>query len=67
MNRPAPFVHVEDVARSVDFYRHLGFTVKSAYEYKARPVWVAVSSEGAELMLTLDGDLIEPGGQGVLF
>ncbi|MBS1883478.1 MAG: nuclear transport factor 2 family protein [Actinobacteria bacterium] len=67
VNRLVPFVHVDDVARSVDFYRHLGFTVDSAYEYKGRPVWVAVSSEGAELMLTLDGHPIEPSGQGVLF
>jgi ketosteroid isomerase-like protein/catechol 2,3-dioxygenase-like lactoylglutathione lyase family enzyme len=67
VNRLVPFVHVDDVARSVDFYRHLGFTVESAHEYKGRPVWVAVSSEGAELMLTLDGDPIEPAGQGVLF
>ncbi|MBN9622991.1 MAG: nuclear transport factor 2 family protein [Actinobacteria bacterium] len=67
VNRLVPFVHVDDVARSVDFYRHLGFTVDSAYEYKGRPVWVAVSSEGAELMLTLDGHPIEPAGQGVLF
>jgi ketosteroid isomerase-like protein/catechol 2,3-dioxygenase-like lactoylglutathione lyase family enzyme len=67
VNRLVPFVHVEDVARSVDFYRHLGFTVGSAHEYRGRPVWVAVSSEGAELMLTVDGDPIAPAGQGVLF
>jgi hypothetical protein len=35
VNRLVPFVHVEDVTRSVDFYRHLGFTVESAHEYKA--------------------------------
>lgn len=67
VSRLVPFVHVDDVARSVDFYRHLGFAVASAHEFKGRPVWVAVSSEGAELMLTLDGDPIEPASQGVLF
>jgi predicted lactoylglutathione lyase len=44
MNRLVPFVHVEDVARSVNFYRQLGFAVESVDEYKGRPVWVADSS-----------------------
>jgi hypothetical protein len=46
---------------------HLGFTVESVYEYRGRPVWAALQSEGAELMVTLDGDPIDPAGQGVLF
>ena len=62
-----PFVHVEDVERSIAFYRHLGFTVTSVYKYRERPVWAALQSEGAELMVTLDGDPIDPAGQGVLF
>jgi catechol 2,3-dioxygenase-like lactoylglutathione lyase family enzyme len=67
VNRLVPFVHVEDVARSVDFYGHLGFAVDSAHEYQGRPVWVAASSQGAELMLTTDGDPVDPAGQGVIF
>ena len=62
-----PFVHVEDVERSIAFYHHLGFTVTSVYKYRERPVWAALQSEGAELMVTLDGDPIDPAGQGVLF
>ncbi len=35
-----PFVHVDDVQRSIDFYHHLGFTLASVYiyKYKGTPV-----------------------------
>jgi ketosteroid isomerase-like protein len=62
-----PFVHVEDVQRSIDFYHHLGFTLASVYKYKGTPVWAELESEGALLMVTTDGDPIDPAGQGVLF
>jgi len=67
VNRLVPFVHVEDVERSIAFYQHLGFTVESVYKYRERAVWAALQSDGAELMVTLDGDPIDPAGQGVLF
>ena len=67
VNGLIPFVHVEDVDRSIAFYYHLGFIVASVYKYKGRPVWAALRSEGAELMVTTDGDSIDPNGQGVLF
>ncbi|HEY1687813.1 MAG TPA: nuclear transport factor 2 family protein [Solirubrobacteraceae bacterium] len=67
VNRLVPFVRVDDVGRSIAFYEHLGFTVESVYRYRERPVWAALESEGAELMVTLDGDPIDPAGQGVLF
>jgi hypothetical protein len=67
VNRLVPFVHVDDVGRSLDFYRLLGFIVDSVHEYRGRPVWAALSSNGAELMVTQDGDPIDPAGQGVLF
>lgn len=67
VNGLIPFVHVEDVERSVVFYYHLGFIVESVYKYKGRPVWAALRSEGAELMVSTDGDSIDPAGQGVLF
>jgi hypothetical protein len=62
-----PFVHVEDVARSIDFYYHLGFIVDSIYKYRGTPVWAALRSEDAELMVSTDGDSIDPADQGVLF
>ena len=62
-----PFVHVDDVERSVAFYYHLGFSVVSIYKYKGTPVWAELRSEGAKLMVSTDGDPIDPAGQGVLF
>jgi uncharacterized glyoxalase superfamily protein PhnB len=62
-----PFVHVEDVRRSIDFYHHLGFTLASVYKYKDTPVWAELESEGALLMVSTDGDPIDPAGQGILF
>jgi len=62
-----PFVHVENVERSIAFYYHLGFIVASVYKYKGAPVWAELRSEGANLMVSTDGDPIDPAGQGVLF
>ena len=62
-----PFVHVEDVERSIAFYYRLGFIVASVYKYRGTSVWADLRSEGAELMVSTDGDSIDPAGQGVLF
>jgi hypothetical protein len=62
-----PFVHVDDVERSIAFYYHLGFIVASVYKYNGTPVWAELRSEGAELMVSTDGDSIDPAGQAVLF
>jgi hypothetical protein len=62
-----PFVHVEDVERSIAFYHQLGFLVASVYRYRGTSVWAELRSEGAELMVSTDGDSIDPAGQGVLF
>jgi hypothetical protein len=67
VNGLIPFVHVEDVERSIAFYYNLGFIVESIYKYRGTPVWAALRSEGAELMVSTDGDPIDPAGQGVLF
>jgi glyoxalase/bleomycin resistance protein/dioxygenase superfamily protein len=62
-----PFVHVENVERSIAFYYHLGFIVASVYKYRGTSVWAELHSEGAELMVSTDGDSIDPAGQGVMF
>jgi catechol 2,3-dioxygenase-like lactoylglutathione lyase family enzyme len=67
VQRLVPFVHVDDVERSVAFYHHLGFTVTSVYRYRDRPVWASLTSAGAELMVSTDGEPIDPERQGVLF
>jgi hypothetical protein len=67
VNGLIPFVHVEDVDRSIAFYYHLGFIVEIVYKYRGTPVWASLQSEGAELMVSTDGDAIDPAHQGVLF
>jgi catechol 2,3-dioxygenase-like lactoylglutathione lyase family enzyme len=62
-----PFVHVEDVERTIAFYYHLGFILASVYKYRGTSVWAELRSEGAVLMVSTDGDSIDPSGQGVLF
>jgi len=62
-----PFVHVEDVERSIAFYHHLGVTLASVYKYKGRAVWAALESARAQLMVSTDGDPTDPARQGVLF
>src|SRR6201999_4338019 len=62
-----PFVHVADVERSVGFYHHLGFAVKSVYEPDGRLVWAALESDEAELMVALAGEPVDPRRQAVLF
>jgi hypothetical protein len=67
VRRLVPFVHVEDVERSIGFYYHLGFTVTSVYHYRERPVWAALVSDDAELMVSTDGEQIDPDRQSILF
>jgi hypothetical protein len=67
VNRLVPFVKVTDVERSVGFYNHLGFIVKSVFKYRDRLSWAALESEGAEVMFEGTSDPIEADRQGVLF
>jgi catechol 2,3-dioxygenase-like lactoylglutathione lyase family enzyme len=61
-----PFVHVGDVERSIAFYHHLGFIVKSVYKYRGSPAWAELQSEETLLMVTT-GDPVDQGEQGILF
>ena len=54
-----PFVNVADVARSIDFYRHLGFVVTSEFAPADEVIWAALESEHAELMLNHSHDPID--------
>jgi catechol 2,3-dioxygenase-like lactoylglutathione lyase family enzyme len=51
VNRLVPFVRVVDVERSVEFYRHLGFSVQDVAKYKERLSWASLQSGDAEIML----------------
>lgn len=53
-----PLLNVEDVARSIDFYRDaLGFQVESSFEDAGRVAWARVRCADAELMLNAHGEL----------
>jgi len=67
VNLLVPFVHVEDVERSIAFYHHLGLTVASVYKYRGRAAWAALESDRAQLMVSTDGAPVDPTRQGVLF
>jgi hypothetical protein len=67
VNRLVAFVHVDGVERTVAFCYHLGFTIASVYRYRERPVWATLISDGAELMVSTDGQPIDPDREGVLF
>jgi hypothetical protein len=67
VSRLIPFVHVEDVERSIAFYGHLGFIVESIYKYRGRGAWAELRSEDAVLMVCTDGDAVDPADQGILF
>lgn len=54
-----PFVNVADVARSINFYRHLGFVVTSEFSPGDELIWAALRSEQAELMLNHSHDPID--------
>ena len=62
-----PFVHSDDVQRSIDFYAHLGFMLTSIKKYRGTPAWASLCTEAAEIMVCTDGDPIDPAGQGILF
>jgi hypothetical protein len=46
-----PMAHVEDVARSIEFYRQIGFEVGNMLEVGSRLQWAWVKSGSANLML----------------
>jgi hypothetical protein len=66
VNGLIPFVHVDDVERSIAFYYHLGFIVASIYKYRGTPVWAELRSPEASLMVSTDGDPIDA-CQSILF
>lgn len=64
-----PMAHVADVARSVAFYRLLGFEVEGSFTPpgEAGPVWVSMVSEGARIMLARADAPVRAEEQAVLF
>jgi predicted enzyme related to lactoylglutathione lyase len=62
-----PMAHVEDVARSIEFYRLIGFEVGNTLEVSGQLQWAWVKNGDAHLMLTRSGRLMNPDAQDVLF
>jgi len=59
--------HVEDVQRSIDFYRQIGFTDKNTLVRDGRLVWAWLRNGHAHLMLALTARPMNPEAQDVLF
>ena len=51
-----PIVRVHDVRRSIEFYGHLGFGLRSKLEHEGRMVWAWIENGRAHLMLTRSGE-----------
>lgn len=65
-----PMASVRSVARSIEFYRKLGFEVGNTHapEGATEPVWAWLRTPGgAQLMLSRADDPVDPKRQGVLF
>ena len=62
-----PYAHVEDVSRSIEFYRRLGLEVENTHTVEGRLVWALMARDDARLMLALADGPIDAANQAVLF
>jgi uncharacterized glyoxalase superfamily protein PhnB len=64
-----PMAHVRSVPRSIVFYRKLGFVEGNTHTPEAdrEPVWAWLTSGGAQIMLALATEPVDPEKQAVLF
>lgn len=64
-----PFVHVQDVRRSIAFYETLGFRVGNTHQPPGHsaPVWAWLESGEARVMVALASGPVDAGQQAVLF
>jgi hypothetical protein len=62
-----PIAHVADVARSIEFYRQLGFEARNTLNDDDRLVWAWLQNGKAHLMLSRSARPMNPGEQDVLF
>jgi predicted enzyme related to lactoylglutathione lyase len=62
-----PFVHVQDVDRSVAFYEQFGFELRNTYRDGEQLVWCWLERHGARLMLARADGPVDAGQQAVLF
>jgi len=62
-----PMAKVVDVQRSIDFYAHLGFTVRNTFEHDGKLRWADLTSAKADLMLSLEEEPVSGRSTGVVF
>jgi len=62
-----PIARVADMKRSIEFYGQLGFEVVGKFEPEGQLKWTHLRNGGADLMLSLAAEPINPAAQGVLF
>jgi catechol 2,3-dioxygenase-like lactoylglutathione lyase family enzyme len=67
--RLVPMAFVADVPRSINFYRHLGFSVLNSVTQPNSdvPTWAWLESGDAHLMVAKAGEPVVPEQQAVLF
>ena len=61
-----PFVHVQDIAKSTEFYERFGLEVKNSHEVHGRRVWCWLERRDARVMLAESEEPV-PAQQFVLF
>ena len=61
-----PIIRVEDVARSIEFYRRLGFVMRNKLESEGRLVWAWLDSGKAYLMVSRSQGAMTPGARDVI-
>lgn len=61
-----PIVRVSDMARSIEFYRRLGFEVRNQLESEGQLVWAWLDSGRAYLMINRSEGPMMPGVRDVL-
>ncbi len=61
------YAHVEDVDRSIEFYRRLGLEVENTYTVEGRLSWAFLVRGDARLMLALADGPVDAANQAVLF
>jgi len=67
VNGIAPYVHVEDLARSMAFYELLGCRVIGTFQRGGSIVWAHLDTGDGRLMLAKADGPIQPDQQAVLF
>ncbi len=62
-----PLAHVADVARSIEFYKLLGFEVKNTVEREGNLQWAWLQNGKADFMIARSARPMNPDAQDVLF